>query len=202
MGNEEDHPAAPVTSGEGPDRVRAVVERIHAAPVRVCLVVAGAGARAVAWLLGVPGASRTVLDAQVPYSMAALDEYAGFRAEQHVSVEEAFALADSAYGRACRLAGEDGGPVAGVACTAAIATDRPKRGTHRAHVAWRGGDGARCLSLTLTKGARDRDGEEEVVSRLVLRAVAEACGLDAEMDLGLLGDECIGVTERSGDDPA
>lgn len=202
MGSKEDHLAAPVTSIERSDCARALVERIHAAPVRVCLVAAGAGARGAAWLLGVPGASRTVLDAQVPYSMAALDEYAGFRAEQHVSVEEAFALADSAHGRACRLAGEDGGPVAGVACTAAIATDRPKRGTHRAHVAWRRGDSARCLSLTLTKGARDRDGEEEVVSKLVLRAVAEACGLDAEVDLGLLEGERVGVTERFDDDPA
>ncbi len=113
MGSEEDHLAAPVTSIEGSDCVRALVERIHAAPVRACLVVAGAGARALAWLLGVPGASRTVLDAQVPYSMGALDEYAGFRAGQHVSMEEAFGLADSAYGRARRLAGEGGARVDG-----------------------------------------------------------------------------------------
>ncbi len=176
--------------------VSTVVARIHDTPVRACVVVAGAGARAVAWLLGEPGASRTVLDAQVPYSMAALDEYAGFRTEQHVSADEALALADAAHGRALKLAGEGGGPVAGVSCTATVATDRPKRGEHRAHVAWRRGDLARCCSLTLTKGARDRDREEEVVSRLVLRAMAEACGLETDIDLLLLDGERLVTLDR------
>jgi len=193
--------ATPVTNIEEQDPVAALARRIHATPVRACLVIAGAGARALAWLLAVPGASRTVLDAQIPYGMAALDEYAGFRAQQHVSVEEATALADAAHSRARRLAGEGGAPVAGVACTAAIVTDRPKRGAHRAHVAWRRGGRAGCVSLVLTKGARDRDGEEEVVSRLILRALAEACGLEADLDPGLLAEERLVATENAADDP-
>ncbi|MBM3956644.1 MAG: hypothetical protein FJ313_01155 [Gemmatimonadetes bacterium] len=189
MGSEE----APVT---------ALVRRIHAAPTRACLVVAGAGARALAWVLAVPGASRTVLDAQVPYSTAALDRYVGARAKQHVSAVEALAMADAAFRRARELAGQGGTPVAGVSCTAAVATDRRKRGDHRAHVAWRSDERARCLSVVLTKGARDRDGEEEVVSRLVLRALAEACGIDADLDLPLLPGECVEVTDRPPDERA
>ena len=186
---------------EGKD-LTALIERIHASPVRACLVVAGGGARALAWLLAVPGASRTVLDAQVPYSMAALDQYAGFRARQHVSVEEAVALAGAALVRAGELSGESLAPVAGVSCTAAVATDRPKRGDHRAHVAWSSEGRSRCLSLTLTKGSRTRDAEEEVVSRLVIRALAEACGLQGDVDLGLLPGERVTATERPGHDPA
>jgi len=201
MGSRIDPSATPVTSTHEHDPVGALVERIHATPVRACLVVAGAGAGALARLLGVPGASRTVLDAQIPYSTPALDGYVGFRSRRHVSVEEAVAMARAAWSRALELAGQGGAPVAGVACTAAVATDRARRGAHRAHAAWHRGDRARCLSLVLTKGARDRDGEEEVVSRLILNALAEACGLEPNLDLRLLADEHLVVTEHAADDP-
>ena len=110
-------------------------------------------------------------------------------------------MANAAHDRARELAGEGSAPIAGVACTATIATDRPKRGDHRAHVACRRGDSVLCYSLTLTKGARDRDGEEEVVSRLILRALEEACGLESNLDLRLLANEQFVATERVGDDP-
>ena len=52
-----------------------LVRLVHAAPTRVCAVVTGGGVLSLAWLFGEPGASRTFLDAQIPYSMRALDEY-------------------------------------------------------------------------------------------------------------------------------
>ena len=59
-----------------------------------------------AWLFGEPGASRTFLDAQVPYSMRALDEYVGVDAEQHVSPLEADRMAAAALKRGRHLAGD------------------------------------------------------------------------------------------------
>ena len=86
--------------------------------------------------------------------------------------------------------------VAGVSCTATIATDRPKKGEHRCATAWaRDGDRA-VYSLTLEKGARDRAAEEEVVSRLFLNTLAEACGVDERVDLLLLEGESV-VAHRS-----
>jgi hypothetical protein len=64
----------------------------------------------------------------------------------------------------------------GIACTATIATNRPKRGDHRCHVATFGAGGLMHYALTFIKGARDRAGEEAIVSRLVLRATAAAAG--------------------------
>ena len=81
--------------------------------------------------------------------------------------------------------------ISGVSCTATIATDRPKKGEHRCATAWaRDGDRA-VYSLTLEKGARDRAAEEEVVSRLFLNTLAEACGVDERVDLPLLKGESI-----------
>ncbi len=59
--------------------------------------------------------------------------------------------------------------------------------------------GTTSYTLVLEKGARDRSGEEEVVSRLVLHALAQACGIDNGLDLGLLETEQVEV--RQVDDP-
>ena len=167
-----------------------MVRLVHASPARVCAVVTGGGVLSLAWLFGEPGASRTFLDAQVPYSMRALDEYVGVDAEQHVSPLEADRMAAAALARGHHLSGQHE-DVAGVSCTATIATDRAKKGEHRCHTAWRREDGGAVYSLTLEKGARDRAGEEEVVSRLFLNTLAEACGLEERVELLLLDGESI-----------
>ena len=164
--------------------------RIHASAHRTVLVVTGGGTQAVADLLAVPGASRTVLEAVVPYSEAALTEFLGASPRQAVSVETAAALARAAYKRAVALhATED--PLIGVSCTATLATDRPKKGAHRAHIGISTAAGTRVYSCTLTKGARDRQGEERVVSDLLLTVLARACGLDETLDGLLLAGERI-----------
>ena len=167
-----------------------LVRLVHAAPTRVCAVVTGGGVLSLAWLFGEPGASRTFLDAQIPYSMRALDEYVGVDAEQHVSPLEASRMATTALMRGQHLAGSTEN-IAGVSCTATIATDRPKRGEHRCATAWEHEDGRAVYSLTFLKGARDRAGEEEVVSRLFLNTLAESCGVDERVDLLLLEDEAV-----------
>ena len=45
------------------DEMHSHVEKIHNTPHKSVVAVSGAGTQAVAWLLGVAGASRTVLEA-------------------------------------------------------------------------------------------------------------------------------------------
>ena len=160
-----------------------VILQIHDAPHQGVLAVSGAGTQAVAWLLGVGGASRTILEVVVSYSRRSMIDWAGSEPEQFVSQETALIMAKAAYRRALELQ-EDGSPVVGLACTAAIASDRPKRGQHRAYVATWDDAGWTSYSLQLAKGHRDRAGEEELVSKLVVRALARACGigLDAQVE--------------------
>ena len=154
-----------------------LITRIHATPPKAVLVVAGAGTQALAWLLGVSGASRTVLEARVPYGRLAMIDFLGREPEQYVSTETARDLARAAYRRGLRLR-EDDLPVVGLACTATIATDRPKRGDHRACIALWDHQGVTRYDLILDKGRRDRAGEEEVVSRVLIQGLARACGID------------------------
>lgn len=155
---------------------REVVERIHGAPPRLVLAVTGGGNAVVTDLLGVAGASRTVLEIVVPYSERSLADLLGGPVDGAVSAATARAMAESCARRAAELVSDDV-PTLGVACTAALATDRVRRGEHRAHVAVVG-DGIlleeRCA---LDKGVLDREGEDRVVADAVLSVIARACGV-------------------------
>ena len=164
------------------------------------VVVAGAGSQALSWLLGMPGASKTVLEVLVPYGRRSMSELLGGEPEQFVSPETARRMAEAAFNRALRLR-EAQEPVVGLACTASIATDRTKRGEHRCFIAAWDDAGVTLYDLKLAKGERDRPGEEDVVSRLVLRTLAEACGIDGELSLGLVDDEELHVLYTDHADP-
>lgn len=174
-------------------QLEAAVRAVLARPVKGVMAVAGGGSRALTWVLGVPGASRFLLEALVPYSAAAMADFLGYAPDKHVSQETARAMARRACCRALTFAGP-GTDAVGVACSATIATDRPKRGDHRCHVATFGARGLAMYSLVMHKGARDRAGEEDVVSRLVLRALVEAVGGVVEVPVPLLPGEHIDVT--------
>ena len=154
---------------------RQLIEQLHCAPYQYVLAVTGGGTQAAAHLLNVPGGSRTLLEILVPYHAQSLSEFLGGEPEQSCSAETGRALARSAFERARHLA--PGSVVAGFGCTASLATDRPKRGEHRFHIAAHTVHGSTAWSLTLSKGRRDREGEEAIVDAVLLNAVAETVGV-------------------------
>ncbi|MBI3756340.1 MAG: CinA family protein [Deltaproteobacteria bacterium] len=171
-----------------------LITRIHASPTMAVIVVTGGGAQAIADLLAVPGASKTVLEALVPYSERSLTEFLGTAPMQAVSMETAATMARAAHQRALRLREEEITPVLGLSCTATLATNRPKKGDHRAHLGLCNGEKTQVYSLILTKGARDRQEEERVVSNLLLNILAETCNIESQDDIGLLPAEQLNVT--------
>jgi hypothetical protein len=154
-----------------------VIAGIHASGRQLVLEFTGAGSLALAWLHAVPGSSRTVLEATDRYSSASLTELLGKTPEKSVEPVVAATMANRAYLRACRLGEEDHSHM-GVACTATIATDRTKRGDHRCCVAVQDSRGITTRDLVLAKGQRDRDGEEAIIARLVIEAIAAAVEVD------------------------
>jgi hypothetical protein len=168
-----------------------LIECLHRAPGKWVLALTGGGTGAAAMLLSVPGGSRAVLEIQVPYDEQALTEFLGRRPASFCSRETSRDMANRAYDRARWLAPTE--PVAGLGCTASLATDRPKRGEHRLHLAVRTDAGLTTFSLTLSKGARDRRGEELLLDRLLLNAMAQASGVEERVPVPLLGGEEIQV---------
>lgn len=167
----------------------AAIAAIHEAPPRLVYAFAGAGSLALHWLHAVAGSSRTVLEGRDCYAPRSLAELTGGTATKAVSPAASRAMARWAAARAAALA-EGEWPLLGVACTAAIATNRARRGADAAVVAVQLGDVARAYDLSLAKGDRDRAGQEALVSRLVILAVARACGVP-EPRLALLPGETL-----------
>ncbi len=106
--------------------------RLHDTPWQGVFYLAGGGTSLVGEMLGTPGASRTVMDVRIPYASTAMAELLGAAPEQACSEATARAMAMSAFQKAQQLGAEQ--PF-GFACTASLATDRTKKGEHRAHAA-------------------------------------------------------------------
>jgi nicotinamide mononucleotide (NMN) deamidase PncC len=176
---------------------RALITSLHATSTRCILAVTGGGASVAGQLLSVAGASRTILEIQVPYSDEALAEFLGRRPDSYCSADTARAMASRAYDRARWMA--PGLPVIGISCTASLRSDRPKKGDHRFHLAARASRSVVTRSVTLVKDARSREEEDVVVSAAILNLLAETVGINERVPAGLLPDEhIVADTEASG----
>jgi len=146
---------------------------------RVTLVATGGGSTAIPALVALPGASRVVVEALVPYARESVDALLGGAQESYCSPRAARRLAMAAWERCRSSAGAEA--AIGVACTAALATLAPKRGHHRIHVAVQTLRETALATLDLERGSRSREEEESVAAALVVDRLAVAAGGTAEM---------------------
>jgi hypothetical protein len=182
-----------------PPDLNTLASRVVAQSPPVAMVVAGAASSAIASLLSQPGSSRVVLDAQIPYSRESLATYIGSLPDSLCSVQTARLLAWQAWYRARRLApANQKAACLGVACTAALATLPPRRGSDRAHLALCDGLTARCFTANMGHGGVRQD-QELLVSAHLLRLMLQQTdpGLVPEPDEppNALGETLAGTRE-------
>ncbi len=151
------------------------VEAVLHSGTRLALATTGGGSKLISWLLNHPGASCAVVEAQVPYSARALAAYLASVGPHRVNEQTARDMAGRAFVRAASFA-EPGQGCIGVGCSAALATNRARRGADRGCIALRLECAYRLYTLRFEQGAADRLEQEEVLSRLALEAIVEACG--------------------------
>ncbi len=178
-----------------------LISALHASGRKAALAITGGGSGAVGELLRVPGGSRLLIEAQVPYDAQALAAFLGFAPAQACSADTALAMARGARGRASRLAPAGTDPV-GLGATAALVSDRPRKGEHRFHIAF--ADSVRTAHCTgvMAKGRRDRAAEEDLVARAIVLWLARACGIAAPSPRSLLdADEHFEETIAATEDP-
>jgi hypothetical protein len=191
------------------------IQRLHQAGRSFVLAVTGGGATAISWLLSVPGGSRSILEATVPYAPAALDAFLHTRPERYCCERTARLMAMSAYMRARRWVTDSTTPhslaagshdaaidqlsdVIGVGCTASLASDRPKRGAHRAHVALQSATSTTTYTVHFVSNRRSRLEEERIVSELIIAAMGAAAGFrppPTASDLGFDGPQPLADDE-------
>src|SRR5947209_17006565 len=99
-----------------------LIAGLHASGRKAALAITGGGSGAIGELLRVPGGSRLLIEAQVPYDERALVMFLGFAPAQACSSDTAIAMAQAARARAAKLtpAGTD---LVGLGATAALVSD-------------------------------------------------------------------------------
>lgn len=162
-----------------------LISNVHGSGHKAALAITGGGSGAIGELLRVPGGSRLLIEAQVPYDSLALAGFLGFAPAQACSAETAIAMAQCVRARATALVPADIDPI-GLGATAALVSDRPRKGEHRFHIACANTSGVAHCTGRMAKGRRDRTAEEDLVSHAIVLWLARACGVAAPSPRSLL----------------
>lgn len=165
-----------------------LISATHTSGRKAALAITGGGTGAVGELLRIPGGSQLLIEVQVPYSEQALERFLGFAPAQACSADTAIAMAHKARARASGMVPAEA-ELVGVGATAALVSDRPRRGEHRFHIACAGAEGVSHCTVVLAKGRRDRSAEEALVARAIILWLAKACGVAAPPVQSLLGPD-------------
>ena len=169
-------------------------KKIHDSPLQFVLALTGGASRAISDLLETPGASKTILEARVPYTASALDDYLGSKPDQYCSEVTSRALAMASFQRAIQLGGLPEVSV-GVGLTASLVSNRPKRGSHRIYAALQTIHTTVMQSIEISKGVRSRIDEEIIATKTVLNLMAQQCKVTELFDLDLSANEMIQIEE-------
>ena len=177
-----------------------LITALHASEHQCVLAITGGGSSAIGQLLQTPGASRTLLEAVVPYATTALTDWLGGAAQQSCSAPTARTMAMASWMRA-RVLSPDADPLIGVGATASLTSDRPKRGEHRVHIATQTATTTTTHTLIFAKGERDRAAEESLAAQLLVLALAKSCSLDTtaalqDLEQHLLADDQLFFAEQ------
>jgi len=159
---------------------------IHESPYRAVIAITGGGSEAIGRLLQYGNASKTLLEAVVPYHPGAMDSFLGFTPKKYCSEEVTRQLAVAAYRRAMELTGEDNDNyLCGLALTAKLVKpDGEREGrVHEIHVAFHNCYKTVYQKLTLTV-PRIRFFEEQIASTMLLNLLRrETTGVEEILDI-------------------
>lgn len=157
------------------------IELLRRHGIRLVMVATGGGTEAIPLLLTEPGASDVVLEAIVPYARAAIDDLLGGPQESYCSDRTARRLAVAAWQRGVDLENAVDQSV-GLAVTASLRSQQPKKGSHRIHAAVHRLSGTTTATLEIKKEARSRAEEERLAAALCLDLLLEATIGEPEME--------------------
>ena len=172
-----------------------LARRIHQSNNRLVMVITGGASGAIAVVLTVPGASRSVLDTD------ALKNFMGSGWQGSGSEKVVRYLAMAAFRRtlerrnACDSSNAaDVLPeqeIIGISCSRELASDRSRKGTQAIHAAIQTSRSSHYMLLELQKGNRSCEMEEQLAAHMILNQIAQACDIQASVELDLLKTEAF-----------
>ncbi len=157
-----------------------LIEAIHSSGHKAAIVITGGGSGAAHALLSHPGASRLVLELQIPYSDHAMFDYLGKEIGPSCSEEAAITMAGRAFERAVvfSLRATTPSSILGIACTAALQTTRERKGADRACICIKSRKDQVVYKIEFNGG--DRFEQEERLTEELLNCIAAFLGVDEQ----------------------
>ena len=157
------------------------VAALHNRPPRLYATCTGAGAGLLGMLWRTAGASRTLLGFEFPYDARVFQNAIGRTPASYCSDDAALSLAVCSYFKGQRALVEQGDlttPVIGLGLTAAVSTDRTRRGADRVHIAVRTESSAFVVSTQFDNSQLTRSDEGTLCDLIALNAVFHCAGMD------------------------
>lgn len=170
------------------------INRIHESKIRLAIAVSGVGSQSINWLLSISGASKTLIEATIPYSNSSLNNYIGETPKQYVSKSTALSMAKSAYINGTQY-DRDFSKIIGVACTGAISTNRERKGENQAFIAIWSPSLKYIRHVLIKKGERNRLEEEDLISSLVIKSIEEKIMGSSELEIILTESESTTIEQ-------
>ena len=159
-----------------------LIQKIHSSPYRFVLVSSGGGTNAISEILKVPGASKSVLEAYVPYAKESLDYYLLKQPDHYCSLGTTLSMAAKAYSAAKKIDPQTNPKnLLGIAVTASLATNYSKKGEHKFFIAIQTYKYSSSFSYSFIKGELTREEEEQTVTDHIIKAIAQACGVQKNL---------------------
>ncbi|HTE85141.1 MAG TPA: hypothetical protein VK821_10440, partial [Dehalococcoidia bacterium] len=161
--------------------VSSAIARLHESPIMAYVVCTGAGAGLTKLLWSVASCSRTLIASEFPYDPRAVANLIGRVPKQYCSPGAAAALAAAGYLKAQRCLVEQGKvatPIVSLGLTAAVSTDRTRRGEDKVFLAIRTGTGLATVSAVFPRARFSREEEGAICDLLGLNCLLWAAGID------------------------
>jgi len=169
--------------------IKKLVKRIHSSSFQGCFSIAGGGMKTFDYLFSTPGSSNTILEILIPYSKESLSDFISEKLNSHVSHTEAISMSNKSYIRSKKLSKNH--KTFGLSCTAAIATDRMRKGEDRAFIAWNSELSNGYTSIFFDKSRRKRYEEDIIISKIILNTISKITSIDEYLKVNLYESEKI-----------
>ena len=164
--------------------------KIHNTDVSIGIVATGGGMQSISWLLSVPGASKTMVFVEVPYSITAVRKFTG-QSKSFVNIETAYNFAQNAYQKSNNLLETPNKNVLGIGWSSALTTNRIRRGKNVCYIALCTNTQEIGVFLELKKDIRTRWEEDILVSKVIIMQISRVLKLPFEIEMELLPDENV-----------
>lgn len=148
--------------------------------VSIHFLCAGAGYGVSDAVSRIPGASKVLLGAHSSHAYPMTDRLLGYKPKSYACEDTGAALAAVGYFRAQEygeMDGKLGTPIISIGCTAALQTDRTRRGEDRVHLALRRDGHLYVANVTLSKG-QTRDQQIDISNQLALNMALWGAGIE------------------------